>query len=398
MKTHKIHFLTLFLCFVLTGKLFSQDNLMHHDMGDGLHNSQIKFERNKKGRIAFIGGSITYGSGWRDSLMIYFKNRFPNTKFEFIAAGIGSMGSTPSAFRLDRDVLSKGRVDLLFVEAAVNDETNGRTSLEQKRAMEGIVIKSRRSNPYMDLVFMHFVDPDKMIDYRAGKEPEVIKNHNSIGKYYRIPTINLAKEVTERIDKGEFTWKNDFINLHPSPFGHGIYSRSMIQFLNNAYSSNLDSTDKITIFSPPNKLDPFCYEHGSLMNISTAELSKGWSINLSWKPIDGTGTRANYVNTPMLISQIPGSTLNLNFKGPLIGIAVAAGQDAGIIEYKIDNKEWKKRNLYTKWSKSLHLPWYYTLESELSPNEHNLQIRISEEKDERSNGNACRIRYFYVNQ
>lgn len=394
----KIQFLTVLLCFVLPSNLFSQDNLMYHDMGDGLLNSQIKFEQNKKGRIAFIGGSITYGGGWRDSLMIYFKNRFPNTKFEFIAAGIGSMGSTPSAFRLGRDVLSKGRVDLLFVEAAVNDATNGRTSTEQKRAMEGIVRKSRRSNPNMDLVFMHFVDPDKMKVYRAGKEPEVIKNHNIIGEYYQIPTINLAKEVTERIDKGEFTWENDFINLHPSPFGHGIYANSMITFLNNAYSSDIDNADKIRAYLLPKKLDPFCYDTGSLINISTAELAKGWSINLSWKPIDGTGTRTNYVNSPMLISEIPGSTLNLKFKGALIGIAVAAGQDAGIIEYRIDNEDWKKLNLYTKWSKSLHLPWYYTLESELSANEHKLELRISREKDAESNGNACRIRYFFVNQ
>ena len=28
--------------------------------------------------------------------------------------------------------------------------------------------------------------------------------------HYGIPTINLAKEVTGRIDAGEFTWEDDF--------------------------------------------------------------------------------------------------------------------------------------------------------------------------------------------
>ena len=53
--------------------------------------------------------------------------KFPDTKFEFINAGIGSMGSVPHAFRLERDVLAKGPVDLLFVEAAVNDSSNTRS-------------------------------------------------------------------------------------------------------------------------------------------------------------------------------------------------------------------------------------------------------------------------------
>ena len=64
---------------------------------------------------------------------------FPETEFEFIAAGIPSMGSTPGAFRLERDILSKGKIDLLFVEAAVNDPTNGRLPTEQIRGMEGII-------------------------------------------------------------------------------------------------------------------------------------------------------------------------------------------------------------------------------------------------------------------
>ena len=51
------------------------------------------------------------------------KQRFPDTEFTFIDAGIPSTGSTPHAFRFENDVLQKGVPDLLFVEAAVNDST-----------------------------------------------------------------------------------------------------------------------------------------------------------------------------------------------------------------------------------------------------------------------------------
>src|SRR5262245_12964903 len=89
------------------------------ELREGLANCRIKFEREKTGRIAFLGGSITAMGGWRDHTIKYFQEKFPNTKFDFISAGIGSMGSVPHAFRLERDVLSHGPVDLLFVEAAV---------------------------------------------------------------------------------------------------------------------------------------------------------------------------------------------------------------------------------------------------------------------------------------
>ena len=131
--------------------------------------------------MAFLGGSITHNPGWRDSVMKYLENRFPETDFEFIAAGIPSMGSTPGAFRLHRDVLMDGPVDLLFEEAAVNDATNGRSSQEQIRGMEGIVRHARTASATTDIVIMHFVDPDKMGSYRKGQIPEVIINHEKVG-------------------------------------------------------------------------------------------------------------------------------------------------------------------------------------------------------------------------
>ena len=112
------------------------------------------------GTVAFLGGSITEMKGWRDMICEDLKQRFPYTKFTFVAAGIPSTGSTPGAFRLTDDVLSKGKVDLLFVEAAVNDDTNGFSAIEQVRGMEGIVRHALVSNPSMDIMMLHFIyDP-----------------------------------------------------------------------------------------------------------------------------------------------------------------------------------------------------------------------------------------------
>lgn len=366
----------------------------YHELYDGLTNSQLRFERERKGRIAFLGGSITYNHGWRDSIANYFIKRFPDTEFEFIEAGIPSMGTTPAAFRLQRDVLSKGKIDLLFEEAAVNDATNGRTKTEQIRALEGIIRHLRQQNPEMDMVLMHFVDPDKMKTYNNGQIPEVIQNHNQVARHYRIPSINLAKEVTDRINNGEFTWKDDFKNLHPSPFGQGVYAKSMITFLDNALPKSIATDDKISKHPLPAPLDPASYSNGVLLDIQSAKTKKGWMIDPLWNPKDGKGLRANYFDVPMLISETPDATLKLKFSGTAVGIAVAAGPDAGIIEYRIDKGDWRTLDLATRWSQSLHLPWYYTLDADLSPKAHQLELRLAKNQMQK----ACRIRCFYVNE
>jgi hypothetical protein len=173
----------------------------------GLANSARVFTQTKTGRVALLGGSITENPGWRDSICAYLERPFPETRFEFIAAGIASTGSTPGAFRLVRDVLSKGKVDLLFEEAEVN---------------------------------------------------------------------------------------------------------------------------------------------------------------------------------------VP-------FTGNAIGICVAAGRDAGIVEYTVDGGPVRRQNLFTPWSAWLHLPWYYVLESSLPQGDHILNLRIAAERDPRSTGHACRIIHVLVN-
>ncbi|WP_372949739.1 sialate O-acetylesterase [Mariniphaga sp.] len=377
------------------GKILNYKN--YHNYRRSIRNSLLKFQQEKKGRVAFLGGSITYNGGWRDSICNYLQNRFPDTEFEFIAAGIPSMGTTPAAFRLERDVLAGGPVDLLFEEAAVNDATNGRTSLEQIRAMEGIVRHVRNENPATDIVIMHFVDPQKMETYRSGQVPEVIQNHEKVAAHYHIPTINLAKEVTERIDAGEFTWDDDFKNLHPSPFGQEVYFRSMKAFLEKAWAETVAEDDKIETHPLPEPIDYANYDSGKLILAEKAKVINGWKLVENWNPEDGKGTRQNYVNVPMLISQDEGSTLEFQFNGNAVGIAVAAGPDAGVIEFRIDEGDWQKQDLFTKWSSNLHLPWYYTLAAGLPDGEHILQIRFSGEKNPQSRGNVCRIRYFYAN-
>lgn len=74
--------------------------------------------------------------------------------------------------------------------------------IEQVRSMEGIVRHALSVNPQTDIVFMYFVDPDKINDYNKGIIPAEIKNHESVAAHYNIPSVNLVQEA----QSGLITW------------------------------------------------------------------------------------------------------------------------------------------------------------------------------------------------
>lgn len=373
------------------------DPAAYHEVRSGLYNSFDKFVREKKGRVAFMGGSITEHGAWREMVCQYLKERFPETTFDFINAGISSTGSTPGAFRMQKDVLSKGSIDLFFEEAAVNDPTNGFGPTAQLRGMEGIIRQALVSNPMMDIVLLHFVDPSKIDDYNNGRTPEVIRQHEKVAQHYGVNSLHLAKEVADRIRAGEFNWKDDFKDLHPSPFGHQVYFRSIKTFLAHSFSTAEDHRRK-PVAAMPALLDKYSYSGGVYLPVSAARFSEGWQMIPDWTPEDGTGTRPQYVHVPALVGSKPGSPIRLSFSGRAIGICVVSGPDAGVIEYSIDGKRFKRADLFTKWSGGLHLPWYIVLDDELRNKAHELVLRISNEKADNSKGNACRILHFLVNK
>nr|WP_294873993.1 SGNH/GDSL hydrolase family protein [uncultured Pedobacter sp.] len=359
----------------------------------GLPNAYNVISIKKNATVAFLGGSITYNSGWRDKVCTYLKERFPATKFHFIAAGIPSLGSLPHTFRLSRDVLDSGKVDLLFLEAAVNDQVNGTDSVTQVQALEGIVRHAKTSNPLMDIVMMSFADPDKTKLYDSGIVPTSVANHELIADHYQLPSINLAKAIRDKLANNEFSWEKDFKDLHPSPFGQELYFEAIKDLL----SSSLSKAKQQKATKLPALLNKGSFTRGRYLSIETAENKNGWEVVKRWTPEDGLGTRPGFVKVPMLVSTVAGSSFTLKFKGTAIGMAIVSGYDAGIVSYSIDNGSEKQLDLFTQWSKSLHLPWYVLFGSNLADTDHVLKVTISSEKNQNSKGTACRIVNFLIN-
>ncbi|QEM11229.1 SGNH/GDSL hydrolase family protein [Mucilaginibacter rubeus] len=362
---------------------------------NGLTNSLNVFNAGQKATVAFLGGSITYNPGWREKISRYLTERFPSTNFHFIQAGIPSLGSVPHAFRLQRDVLDSGKVDLMFVEAAVNDNVNGLDSLTEVRALEGIVRHAKKTNPLMDIVVMSFVDPDKIRDYNNGKTPLQIKNHELVAGHYGLPSINLAKEVTDKLNKHEFSWQYDFKDLHPAIYGQELYFASIKSLLNACFDDQQNKASKLSALPKP--LNNLNLNNGRYYNIQNAKNLNGWAINPDWAPDNNLATREGFVHKPMLIATKSGSSLTLPFTGTAIGMAIVSGPDAGIISYSIDGGPKKKMDLYTQFSSWIYLPWYVTFSTDLKKGSHTLNLKIDTDKNANSKGNACQVVYFLTN-
>lgn len=361
-------------------------------------NSYQMFEKERVGTVAFLGGSITEMKGWRDMICEDLKQRFPYTKFTFIDAGIPSTGSTPGAFRLADDVLSKAKVDLLFVEAAVNDDTNGFNAIEQVRGMEGIVRHALLSNPSMDIMMLHFIYDPFIPKLDGGQMPDVILNHERVANHYLIPSVNLATEIAARMREGEFNWEQ-FGGTHPKPLGHAYYAATINKVLDEMYASCVAAGPAVKPHVlPAVPLDGYSYTNGKLVDIRQAHINKGWQLVPSWTPRLIAETRPGFVDVPMLETDRPGAKLTLDFEGTAVGIFCVSGPAAGILEYSIDGATFKKLDTFTAWSGGLYIPWVYMFDTELPKGKHRLMLRMSKDHHLQSKGTACQIRQFVVNE
>ncbi len=376
-----------------------------------LSNSRLRFERDKRGRVAFLGGSITHmANGWREITCKNLQKRFPHTQFDFLDAGIPSTDSTLGAFRLGADVFQRGPVDLLFVEFAVNDYNNGRTAVNRVRGMEGVVRQARRRNPNIDIVMLYFVEPDKMERIRRGERPAEIVDHEKVATHYAVSSIDLAAEVTAGIDAGRFTWEQ-FGGLHPGRFGHELYAASIERLFDAALGATgclSASVPRDTLADkqpvPPNghpmprrPLDEANYERGRYVDLNHAIVVTGWRFVESWKAADGAGTRAGFRDVPMLEAVEPGSLVKVHFKGTAIGLLIVAGPDVGVLEFRVDGGPYRAIDQYTRWSGGLHIPWALMLDDDLEPGEHELALRTTARKNPASRGHAARIVKFLAN-
>lgn len=359
-------------------------------------NARMRFEREGKGTVAFLGGSITEMEGYRPMVCAILKRRFPATEFTFINAGIASTCSTTGAFRFGSDVLAKGPVDLLFVEFAVNDDQDARHTREAcVRGMEGLIRHARRVNPKTDIVMTFFVNEFILQSLQEGKTPLTVAAHTAVAEHYGVPTIHLAKEVAERITAGALTWKV-YGGVHPAPAGNAVCAQMIDELFSRVWAAPLAAGAVAAPHAVPGTpLDPLCYAEGRFVAPETAKAGPGWTLDVpKWAALKG-GKRARFTSVPMLCAAEPGAELSLMFEGTAVGAYVVAGPDAGTVEVRIDGGPVRTVDLYHAYSKDLHYPRTVMFADDLAAGPHTLTLRVTPET--RSAGHAVRVMQFVAN-
>ena len=361
-----------------------------------VQNSYHKFAVEKRGHVAFLGGSITEMNGYRPLIAKWLEERFPETDFTFTNAGISSTCSTSGAFRLERDVLKQGPVDLLFVEFAVNDDQDAAHSAENcVRGMEGIIQRTREHNPRADIVMTHFVNPGMLNTLNGGKDILSASHHEAVARHYNVSSVYLSKAVAHQINAGELTWKQ-FGGTHPGPRGNHLAADLAVSILDAGWRGlTAENSSPAPHNSPGEPLNATSYNNGRFLPMESVRNVNGWSHSEpEWKQIPGS-KRSRFVGVPLFHADNPGSEAVVSFNGTAIGAFVVAGPDAGRVEFRIDNGEWKNVDLYHRFSKGLHYPRTVMFESDLPDSSHTVTVRIA--KPEGGRGSAARIVGFVVN-
>ena len=217
------------------------------------NNARIKsvMKRAQKGEevtLAYIGGSITEGTGATKSLNFTdcyarvsaeaFAERYGKDGGEnvhFVNAGIGSTPSSLGAIRYKRDVLDKittgNHPDILFIEFAVNDYDDCRD------AYEGLIRRALKSGSAVVLVFSVF-------DYNWNKQGDYIP----FGTHYDLPMVSVKDAIQDYAITGGFesdfaAWYFDDM-YHPSSDGHKLMADCIMYMM---YQIELEDADEDNI-------------------------------------------------------------------------------------------------------------------------------------------------------
>ena len=343
--------------------------------------SQI-IKNKKEFKIGYLGGSITEGAGSSTKDKCYaslvtsgLAEKYPDTKFECINAGVGGTGSALGLFRMQRDMLSK-EPDMVFVEFAVNDCSFVNTGVY----MENIVRNVNKYRPNIPIILIYTTQKSMLETHESGDIPESIKQHNKLAEYYGIPQIDVGYEAFKRYGKSvdEFAAKHFTDGVHPNDTGYRKYADIILEALETAEFNELDESKEYIFgrkFANPD------------MILCEALANDTWKLSYN----------TMYDRLPNYIYSFnKDDELTFEFDGSFLGEYYTIEKDSGIMEYSIDGGDWKERSMWDKYALQFNRACSSILEETLPEGHHVVKIRNAGKKDEKSEGYYIRIGAFLV--
>lgn len=225
-----------------SGNEFKPDEELYNKMVQGGvfstgNNARIKeaLQKAREGKdvsLAYIGGSITEGGGYKPNSACYaevsataFGKKYgvnEGKNVHFINAGMSGTSSDIGIIRYGRDVVGRlpegsDHPDILFIEFAVNDsgcETKG-------GAYEGLIRQALKSGSAVVLVFSVFNNLNRVEEM----------NYRKYGTKYDLPMISTADAIKDVYQEpGFYKWfYND--SLHPNANGYKLMADCILELM-----------------------------------------------------------------------------------------------------------------------------------------------------------------------
>ena len=166
--------------------------------------------------VGYIGGSITEGIGadgdscWAKLSYDALCEMYPDTKINYVNAGLSGTNSALGIARAERDLYSEYTPDIVFIEFAVN---NGGEQMD-KDSYESLVRKvlEKDNDPAVVLLFT-------VLKNKYSAQPWM----TMVGEHYDLPMISVGNAVNPMFDAGLMEWeKYSDDESHPNYWGHKL--------------------------------------------------------------------------------------------------------------------------------------------------------------------------------
>ena len=335
---------------------------------DGMPNLFAKLDRNEPVTIAYYGGSITAGPGWRTGTMDWFKKQYPKAEITEVNACVGGSGSLVGVFRADHDLVAR-KPDAVFVEFSLNDVADVRDRPDEVAgAVEGIVRKLWKSNPATDVCFAYTLHSSGVELLNAGKFTASVSLHEKVAEHYGIPAIHLGVEASKLAadgklvftapkipgDKdagGRIIFSND--GTHPSEAGHALNTTAAIRGLERLRGNTTAIPHKL-----PAALSTVPWEKAKTLPAEGhATFGGDWEkLTAATGPSCRRFGKNFYSWFPFLYrTETPGASVTVRFRGTHVGIKGMEGPDSGVVSIRMDDKPATKQTLFTVYANA----WVY---------------------------------------